>query len=907
MEEKHYLSPLFEPRNVAILGATERDGALGAVLVRNMLGAAFRGKVYAVNPKYQHVQGLPCFHRIADIAEKIDLVVIATPAETIPALIEECGQVGVKCAVVLSAGFSESGADGTYLELQLIRSAERHGIRILGPNSLGVARPPVGLNATFAEGKALSGSIGFVSQSGALCAAVLDYARANHLGFSSIVSLGVSADLDFGEILDYLASDYRTDAILVHIEGIRDARRFVSSLRAAARAKPVMVLKVGRHPVASRAAHAHTGSITGDDAVFEAVLRRCGVIRLGTLTQVYSNLKGLFLHVRPRGNRLAIITNGGGPGVMAADRAGDLDIPLAKLAPDTINRLGAILPPHWPHENPVDLVGESNPDRYAEALQILLADEGVDGVVCLLSPLANSHPEEVAQRIIDLRASSDKPILTCWLGDDLCRHAREIFSTANIPSLRTPESAIDVFSHISAYYRNQQLLSQVPAPLGDDRPPRVVIARHIIDQALLERRTVLMRHEALEVLAAFHIPVVAAKVVHDNQDAIMAAMEIGFPVSVRPNAPLPESRSHYGDGKTLLASSAALNMAFEELRAEINRRMPGAMAAGICVEPYAMTPYTRELTLCAWRDPVFGPVIGFGERSLDPGYWPDRAIALPPLNAFLARDLMRHTRAHKLLCAADGLPAANIEAVENLLLRFSELLCELPWLRAVDINPLYVDDRGAIVADARIEIGQISLLTSRYEHMAIHPYPSDLVTHGALRDGTPITIRPIKPEDAELKQRFVRSLSPETKYLRYMSALRELSPSLLAKLTQIDYFREIALIAVTENPDAPPQMLGVCRYATNPDGTSCEFAVVIAEPWQRCGLGTQLMRALIEIARQRGLKSMKGIFLASNDRMLRFVERLNFALSNDPDDPTIRHGMLCLAKMTESTGESRKQ
>jgi acetyltransferase len=901
MEDKHYLSPLFEPRSVAIIGATEREGALGSILVRNMLGAAFRGRLYAVNPKYTRVQDLPCFAKIADVPEKIDLAIIATPASQTPELVEACGAAGVKCAVVVSTGFSESGADGTYLELQLIRSAQKYGLRILGPNSLGLARPLAGLNATLAEGLALPGSIGFVSQSGALCAAVLDYARANRLGFSSVVSLGVSADLDFGEILDYLASDYRTDAILVHVEGIRDARRFVSSLRAAARAKPVMVLKVGHHPLASRAAHAHTGSITGDDAVFEAVFRRSGAVRLDSLTQLYSNLKGLFLHVRPRGNRLAIITNGGGPGVMAADRAGDLDIPLAQLSPQTISRLGAVLPPHWPRENPIDLVGESNPDRYSEALQIVLADEGVDGVVCLLSPLANSHPDEVAKRVVALRAYSEKPILTCWLGDDLCRAARETFVSANIPTLRTPESAVDVFSHISAYYRNQQLLSQVPAPLGDERPPQVIAARHIIDQALQERRTTLMRHEALAVLAAFHIPVVEARVVHDSKETVETAMEMGFPVSIRPNAPLPESRAQFTGSRDNLASSVALHLACEELRAEIGRIMPAALAAGLCIEPYARTPYTRELTLRAWRDPVFGPVIGFGERSLDPGYWPDRAIALPPLNSFLARDLMRHTRAHKLLCAMDGLPAANIDAVESLLLRFSELLCELPWLRAVEINPLYADERGALVADARIEIGQTAATAGRYEHMAIHPYPADLMSRWTLADGRPVTIRPIKPEDAALKQNFVRALSPETRYLRYMSAIRELSPSLLAKLTQIDYHREIALIAVTEaDGNAPAQMLGVCRYATNPDGTSCEFGIVIAESCQRCGLGTQMMHALTTIAQQRGLSTMRGIFLASNDHMLRFVERLGFTLSNDAEDPTVKHGVLRLAKTSET-------
>ncbi|WP_018606405.1 bifunctional acetyl coenzyme A synthetase (ADP forming), alpha domain/GNAT family N-acetyltransferase [Uliginosibacterium gangwonense] len=901
MDEKHYLSPLFEPRSVAILGATEREGALGAVLLHNMQGAGYRGHLYPVNPKYSTIGGIACFHHISEVPEKVDLAVIATPASSVPALVEECAHAGVRCAVVLSAGFSESGAEGLYLEQQMLHTAKLHGMRILGPNSLGVARPWLGLNATLAEGSALPGSIGFVSQSGALCAAVLDYARANRLGFSCIVSLGVSAELDFGEVLDYLVSDYRTSAILVHVEGIRDARRFLSALRAAARVKPVMVLKAGRHPMASRAAQAHTGAITGDDAVFEAALRRSGVVRLKTLTQLYSNLKGLFWRIRPRGNRLAIITNGGGPGVMAADRAGDLGIPLAQLSPESINRLGEILPPHWSRENPVDLVGEWEPDRYAQALSILLADDGVDGVVCLLAPLAQSHPNEVADRIVALRTQTDKPILTCWLGDDLCKQAREIFGSANIPTLRTPESAVDVFSHISSYYRNQQLLSQLPPPLSDDRPPDIRGAQAIIEQALSMRRTVLLRHEAMELLAAFHIPTIPLKVAHSSEEALEIAMSLGFPVSIRPNAPITGSRLQYGSSRENLASAVALHLACEKLHSELELRMPSAVEAGVCIESTHFNAYTRELSLRAWRDPVFGPVIGFGERSLDPSYWPDRAIALPPLNAFLVRDLMHDTRAFKLLGSLNGMPAANITAVENLMLRFSELLCELPWLRSIELDPLYVDDRDAVVVDARIEVGQIAHHHGRYEHMAIHPYPADLVSHWQLRDGSPVTIRPIKPEDAEMNQNFVRGLSAETKYLRFMSAMRELSPAMLAKLTQIDYHREIALIATTLSPgEKEEHMIGVCRYATNPDGASCEFAIVVADAHQRTGLGKHLMRTLIDIARQRGLRVMKGIFLANNDHMLRFVERLGFVLHSDPEDPTMKHGILSLAKVQKN-------
>lgn len=900
VDEKHYLSPLFEPRSVAIIGATERKDALGAILLRNMLEAGFKGALHAVNPKYDSVQGVPCVGHIKDVPGKVDLAVIATPAGSVPGLIDECGRAGVRIVAVLSAGFGESGALGAQIEADTVDIARSHGVRVLGPNSFGVARPLVGLNATFAGSQPVAGSIGFVSQSGALCAAVLDYARPNQVGFSNVISLGVSADLDFGEILDYLVWDFRTEAILVYIEGIRDARRFLSAIRAAARVKPVMVLKVGRHPVGSRAAQAHTGSVTGDDAVFDAALRRSGVIRLATLTQMLSNLKGLFVRFRPRGNKLAIITNGGGPGVMAADRAGDLGIELARLAPDTIARLEALLPSHSLVGNPVDLIGDSNPDRYASALGALLADEGVDGVLCLLSPLAMSHPTDVAQRVVELTAQSDKPVVTCWLGDDACLEAREIFRRARIPSLRTPESAVDLFSHISSYYRNQQLLTQVPSPLESEKPPLLELAHSIIESALAARRTVLRRSEALALLASFHIPVTESRLTRSPAEAIEAAMEFGFPVNLRPDYILSGTRLHHLRGRDDLASTVALHLAWEEVALRLREQLPQHEEIVMSVEPSWQSPYKRELMLRVWRDPVFGPAIGIGERSLDPNYWPDRAVALPPLNAFLVRDLLQNTHASRMLGALDGQPAADLEALEHALLRISDIICELPWIRSLEINPLNIDDRGLQIADARIEIGQLPRGHAHYEHMAIHPYPSNLVQRWTLRDGTPIVVRPIKPEDAELNQAFVRRLSPETKYFRFMSAMRELSPALLAKLTQIDYDRELAFIATRLDGDGEEDQIGVCRYTTNPDRLSCEFAIVVADAYQHSGLGRRLMGLLIKTAWQRGLRVMKGEFLASNERMLRFVERIGFTLHNDPEDKSLKHGILDLARANEA-------
>jgi acetyltransferase len=898
MDEKHYLSPLFEPQSVAIVGATVREGALGAVLIGNMLASGYKGALYAVNPKYKEVQGVKCYRRIANVPPRVDLAIIATPADTVPDIIEECGKAGVRCAVVLSAGFGENGAAGAKLEMQAVRSARKHGLRLLGPNSLGVARPHIGLNATFALGKPISGSIGFISQSGSLCAAILDYARPNQVGFSNVVSLGLSSDLDFGEILDYMVWDFRTESILLYIEGIRDARRFLSALRAAARAKPVMILKVGRHPVGLRAAAQHTGAVAGDDAVFDAALRRAGVIRLYNLSQLYAATKALFAHFKPRGNRLAIITNGGGPGVMAADRAGDLGIPLAQLSTATLTRLDKILPPHWSLDNPIDLIGDSDPERYANALAALLDDEGVDGVLCLLTPQAMTRPNEVAQHVIAQHKRTEKPILTCWLGEDQTRDAREAFRVAGIPTLRTPEIAVELFANLSAYYRNQGLLTQAAAPIGDKRAPLLDDARLLIDNALVGDRIHLLRQESMAILAAFHIPTRPMQVARSANQATEMAQEAGFPVVMRPNAVVPQARSAVLTRRNINDTEAA-RQAYEEIASELRQRSAESMHYGICIEHAGRSQFERELMVRVWRDPVLGPVVGFGERSLDPDYWPDRAVALPPLNAFLVKDLIQGTRAAKIMGVREDMPAARVDLVEDILLRISEMICELPWIQSLELNPLRVDEHHAIVTDARITIGSIPVGAGRYDHMAIHPYPSDLISRSQLKDGTQVLVRPLKPEDAELEQRFVQGLSPETRYFRFMSAVRELPPALLAKLTQIDYDREIALIATIEENGETIE-IGVCRYATNPDGRSCEFAIVIADKWQKSGLGRYLMTQLINAARTRGLQVMKGVFLASNERMLRFVQRLGFVLSTDPEDTTMKNGELDLSRPANS-------
>ncbi len=893
MKEKHYLTPLFEPKSVGVIGASDRESTVGGVLIRNMLDAGFKGKIFAINPKHDKVSGIKCYKSVEDVPQRLDLVVIATAAQKVPAIIDSCGRAGVKAAIVLSAGFSETGPRGAALERSVMDTARRHKIRLLGPNCLGIMRPDLGLNATFAHGRALPGSIGLISQSGALCTAILDWARPNNVGFSTVVSLGSSRDVDFGEALEFMISDPRTESIFLYVEGLRDARRFMSALRGAARVKPVLLIKVGRHPEASKAVLSHTGAQVGDDAVFDAAIRRAGVIRLYSLGQLFAAANALFSHFRPRGNRLAIITNGGGPGVMAADRALDLGIPLSQLSDTTMAKLNACLPATWSHGNPIDILGDADVDRYRGAIKAVLEGPNVDGVLVMLTPQAMTKATDIAKAIIEEERSADKPVVTCFMGEEQVGEARKLFEGAGIPTFRTPEPAVELFSHISAYYRNQKLLAQTPASLSQNNPPSIESARLVIETALNERRKVLNEMESKAILAAFRIPIAQTVVARSATEAMVLAEEIGLPVVMKIDSLDITHKSDVGGVRLNLTSLAAVRTAYQEILEGVRRTHPNASINGIAIEPMVIKRNGRELMVGVRRDPVFGPIITFGEGGTRVEVQKDRAIALPPLNTYLARDLIRSTRVSAYLDEFRNMPPVDMDALEMVLLRVSEMVCELPWLKELDINPLIVDENGAVAVDARIVADNVSPMADRYDHMSIHPYPQHLTTHWTLPDGTDVTIRAIKPEDADLEVNFVRKLSAETKYFRFMNTMRELPPAMVVRLTQIDYDREMAFVAtVTENDEETE--IGVCRYAVNPDGESCEFAVVVADDWQHRGLARRLMGVLIETARNRGLVYMNGVFLANNDRMLRFVQSLGFVLSSDPDDSTVKLGVLAL-------------
>ena len=885
---KHYLSPLFSPRSVAVIGASNRIDSVGGVVFKNMLESGYQGKLYAVNPNHPEIQGQHAYAGIEQIEETVDLAVIITRAATVPNIIEMCGKHGVRFALVLSAGFSETGPQGTALERAIVENARRYGMRLIGPNCLGILCPETGLNATFSKGRAKAGGLALISQSGAFCTAIMDWARPNDVGFSSIISLGAAAGMDFGEILDYLASDPHTQSILLYIEGIQHARSFISALRAAARVKPIFIVKAGRHEAGTKAVFSHTGALVGADDVFDAALQRAGVVRVDTIVQLFSAAKALSTHICPRGNRLAIVTNGGGPGVMATDRAVELGVNIATLSENTLTQLNAVLPATWSHSNPLDIIGDATAERYRHAVTYCMQDEGVDGVLVILTPQAMTQPLEVAQAVIEIAGKFDKPLIACWMGEEQVAESRQLFNQAKISTFRTPEPAVEVFSFISTYYQNQKLLMQTPCPISQRSIPDKEGARLLIEGVLADHRKVLNEMESKAILAAFHIPIAKSMVARTPHEALLIAEELGLPVAMKINSPDISHKSDSGGIRLNLGNAQAVRSAYHDIIQSVQKKNPNARIDGIVVEPMVIKSNGRELMIGVITDPVFGPVITFGAGGVLVEVMGDRAVALPPLNNFLAKNMIRRTRISKLLSAFRNMPPINMEELESILLHVSEMVCELPWIKEMDINPLIVDESGACAVDARMVVDYLPPSVDRYAHMAIHPYPTHLITYWQLPDGTDLMIRPICAEDAQIEQEFVRGLSDESKYFRFMDALKELSQNTLLHFTQIDYDREMALIAVLKQ-DNQEKELGVCRYVASADGYSCEFALVVADEWQRRGIGNKLMNCLFDAARAKGIKTMEGEVLATNQFMLELVRKLGFKVSTSEEDAAVKH------------------
>ncbi|MDD3518724.1 MAG: bifunctional acetate--CoA ligase family protein/GNAT family N-acetyltransferase [Chromatiales bacterium] len=883
----HYLNRLFSPRSIAVIGASNRPESVGALIFANLLAAGYKGGLYPINPKHAEVQGRKAYPNLESIGHPVDLAVIATPAPTVPAIIEDCGAQGVRGAVVISAGFGEAGTKGRRLEEAMLENARRYGMRIIGPNCLGIMHPSLGLNATFSKNQALAGNLALVSQSGAICTAVLDWAEHQGIGFSAVASMGDAADVDFGDLLDFLALDKETRSILLYVEGIRHARRFMSGLRAAARMKPVIVIKSGRHAEGSRAAQSHTGALVGADDVFDAALERAGAVRAQVISQLFSAAQVLSTGGRVHGSRLAIVSNAGGPGVMATDRAVDLDVQLAELAPDTLAKLDAALPPHWSHGNPVDILGDADATRYEKAVEAVLGDPNVDGMLVMLTPQAMTEPTQSAEAVMRVVEGSEKPVLTCWMGEGHVAEARELFTRKHLPHFNTPEASVAAFSYLAAYHRNQQLLLEVPGPLSERGTPDVSGARLIIEGALAEGRRVLTTMESKALLTAFRIPATQTARAQTANEALVAAESMGYPVAMKISSPDITHKSDVHGVRLNIGNAEAVRSTFHQIMEDAKRLRPDARITGVTIERMFESHYGRELMVGVLRDPVFGPVISFGSGGTSVEVMRDRSVALPPLNETIIRGMIARTKVARLLKEFRNMPAVDARALEQVLLKVSSMVCELPEIIEMDINPLIADEHGLIAVDARMVVDFPPSTPDRYSHMAIHPYPSHLVGRWQLSDGTDLAIRPIRPEDAQMVQAFVRGLSPEARYFRFMQTLHELTPQMLVRFTQIDYDREMAIIAVTEQEGAEIEV-GVARYTAGPDRESCEFALVVSDAWQGKGIGSHLMHALMDVAKSKGIGMMEGEVLARNEEMLELCERLGFGIRTNPEDESIK-------------------
>lgn len=717
---QHFLEKLFNPHSIAVIGASNKPLSVGATVFGNLLQSWNAGNLFPVNPKHATIAGLVCFPSVKNIKQPIDLAVIVTPSSTVEQILMECGEKKIQNVIILSAGFGETGDAGYRLEQKLIEIARLQNIRFIGPNCLGVMRPQIGLNATFESSPVLPGKLAFISQSGALVASILDWAIDAKIGFSTVASVGNNADLGFGDMLDYLALDDTTDCILLYIEGIRDARRFMSGLRAASRLKPVIVIKAGRNAQGSNAAISHTGAMIGADDVFDAALKRAGVVRVKCIHELFTAASLFTTHSRVYGSRLAIVTNGGGAGVMAADFAADLNIKLPMLSEDTLSTLHAILPSYSTLHNPVDILGDATPSRYVEAVFACLKDDNCDAVLVILVPVAMSEPHDVAKRLIRLGKHTNKPILACWMGQKQVQSSRKLLAKHNIPCFSTPEDALDAFSYLADFYHNQQLLRQVPAPLEYPEKVDVVGAKGIIDSVSKSLRKILTTIESKSILSAFGIPVTQTYIAKNAQEAMHIAESIGFPVVMKIHSPDITHKQDVGGVQLNIVNAEVVREVFNQMMIHVKQKQPDAQIIGVTVERMYKSSNDRELMVGILRDPVFGPVINFGAGGSLVEVMQDRALALPPLNLCLVRNLISRTHVARILGEFRNQPAVNIEAIEQLLLRVSDMACELPQIQEMDINPLIVNDKEIIAVDARIVINNDMPLT-QYGHMAIQP------------------------------------------------------------------------------------------------------------------------------------------------------------------------------------------
>ncbi|MFH2218947.1 MAG: bifunctional acetate--CoA ligase family protein/GNAT family N-acetyltransferase [Pseudomonadota bacterium] len=874
------LDRMFQPKSVAVIGASDKKGSMGYAVMQNLLNSGYSGSIYPINPGHRTVFERPSHDSVADLDMSVDLAVVATRIDLAPQIIKECSQSGVGAAVIVSAGGRETGSGGRELEAAVKNEAARSGLRIIGPNCFGIICSESGLNASYARHMILPGKMAFISQSGAICTSILDLSVRERIGFSYFVSLGSMLDVDFGDVIDFLGGDAKVSSILMYVESLSRFRNFMSAARAVSRVKPIIVLKAGRSRAGARAAAFHTGALTSEDAVYDAAFKRAGIVRVKTFEELFDCAELLSKQPRPRGPGLAIITNAGGPGVMAADALADYGVEPAALTAETIGKLDEILPPHWSHSNPIHIVGDATPALYRKVVEICLGASEINGLLMMLAPQGLTEPTEVAEAVTGLLKKKPYPVLTSWMGGENVEKGRNIFNQAGIPTFDTPERAVRAFMDLYQYSINLEMLQEIPSKL----PQRMKFdrdrAQAIIGEGIKKGTPVLNEAESKELLSAYGIPVNPAKVAGSEEEAVRIAGELGFPVAMKI---LSRDIVHKTEASGIclnVENAAGVRNAFDSILKSARSYNPDAAIEGISVQSMLNRP-EYELILGSKRDRDFGPVILFGSGGVMAEILQDRALALPPLNRLLARRLMEETKIYRVLRGYRSYQPANLALLEEILIRLAQLVTDFSEIEEFDINPLFITKDTACVVDARVLLKPCPVPAPL--HLVISPYPNHLETHMVTSKGIKLFLRPIRPEDAPIFEELHNSLSSQSIYYRFFSSMRKLPRSMLARFTQIDYDREVAFVALSES-DADEKMLGVARIILLPDKEQAEFSVVVGDRWHGMGIGAELLKCCLAGAKKLGVKRVWGLVLAENTQMLKLGRKLGFTVKRIPQE-----------------------
>lgn len=889
--EHQPLGAIFSPKTVAVIGATEKEGSVGRTILWNLISSPFGGTVFPINPKRHSVLGIKAYPAIAAVPETVDLAIVVTPAPTVPGVIQECADAGVKGAIIISAGFKEIGAPGVELEKQVLEIAHRSRMRIIGPNCLGVMNPISGLNATFASCMARPGNVGFISQSGALCTAVLDWSFRENVGFSAFVSIGSMLDVNWGDLIYYLGDDPNTKSIVIYMESIGNARSFLSAAREVALTKPIIVIKVGRTEAAAKAAASHTGALTGSDEVLDAAFRRTGVLRVNTIDDLFNMAEILSKQPHPKGRRLTILTNAGGPGVLSTDALITGGGELAQISSTTQEALNQILPKHWSHANPIDILGDADPERYAKSLEIAASDPNSDGLLVILTPQAMSHPSTTAHKVVETlqkKSLPGKPILASWMGGAEVAEGEKILNDASIFTFPYPDTAAQVFNLMWRYSYNLRGIYETPfLPKGDEAAgPRCDRVERIIQIAREAGRTLLTEYESKQVLAAYNIPTVGTDIATSEEEAVQLAEKIGYPVVLKLHSETITHKTDVGGVRLLLKDAETVRRAYHAIQESVTEKAGAENFLGVTVQPM-LKQEGYELIIGSSLDSQFGPILLFGTGGQLVEVFKDRALALPPLNTTLARRMIEQTKIYTALKGVRGRKPVNLAELEELLVRFSHLVVEHPWIKEIDINPLLASPDQLIALDARIVLHDAETSLAEIPKPAIRPYPIQYVNPWTMEDGREFIIRPIRPEDEPLMANFNQTLSEESVYRRYFHLINlqaRIAHDRLTRLCFIDYDREMALVAESVNPETgEPEVLGVCRLSQLHGTDEAEFGMMVSDRVHCKGLGTELLRRLLEVAKDENLKRVTAEILSDNRPMQRVCEKLGFKLVRHMD------------------------